>query len=50
MAERLIDSGLYLLARAWVVCAALIAIAAIKIVSDIAAPVSHPELVVVRIN
>jgi hypothetical protein len=50
MAERLIDAGLFVAARAWVIAATLIAIMAINLISGAGAQPAHPERVVMRIG
>lgn len=50
MVNRVIDMALYLVERAWTVCATLLAIAFIGALAAIAAPVSHPERVVISIK
>ncbi len=50
MAERLIDAGLFVAARAWVIAATLLAIMALNLISGAGGQAGHPERVVVPIG
>ncbi len=50
MADRIIDSALYVLDRAWTICATLLVLAAIGTVTAFVTPVSPSERIVVSLD
>jgi LPS O-antigen subunit length determinant protein (WzzB/FepE family) len=50
MADRILDTVLYLLDRAWTVCTTLLVLAAIGMATAFLAPASHTERVVISLK